>query len=211
MELTKLWSKFNISYILVLPLFNKILKNIKTNNNTNISIQGIFYEYGLLNTYLLNSSSKYTNNLRLLFNKKALLESNLVNKLNVLLTSLLDIIVNCDYIESIKEYPDHILVILKIENKWNTDIEFIINSQYSMVSSEFKDAITYRGNYVLQEDDAINYLYIKNIPAKIAGKHESLEKSIRKIFKVEDSFNLNELFPAFNVKNETFSIPKLLK
>lgn len=211
MELIKLWSKFNISYILVLPLFNNILKNIKTRNNINISIQGIFYEYGLLNTYLLNSYSKYTNNLRLVFDKKKLLESDLVDKLNTPLTSLLDIIVNSEYVQSVKEYPKYIVIILKIEDKWSNDIEHIIKSSYSMVSSEYKNAITYKGNYMLQNDDMINYLYIKNIPAKIAGKHESLEKSIREIFKVEDTFVLNELFPEFDIKKETFSLSKLLK
>ena len=211
MELIKLWSKFNISYILVLPLFNKILKNIKTRNNTNISIQGIFYEYGLLNSYLLNSLSKYTNNLRLVFDKKKLLESNLVDKLNTPLTSLLDIIVNSEYIESVKEYPNHIVIILKIDDKWSNDIRHIINSSYSLVTSEYKDAITYKGNYILQDDDAINYLYIKNIPAKIAGKHASLEKSIREIFNIDDKVILDELFPQFDVKKETFLLPKILK
>ena len=211
MELIKLWTKVNISNIIVLPLINKILKNIKTRNNTNISIQGIFYEYGLLNSYLLNSLSKYTNNLRLVFDKKKLLESNLVDKLNTPLTSLLDIIVNSEYIESVKEYPNHIVIILKIDDKWSNDIRHIINSSYSLVTSEYKDAITYKGNYILQDDDAINYLYIKNIPAKIAGKHASLEKSIREIFNIDDKVILDELFPQFDVKKETFLLPKILK
>ena len=74
MELEKIWKTYNISFILILPLFKNIIQHIKTKNNYNVSIHSLFCEYGLINCYLLNSKSEYDGHLKLVFSKNKILK-----------------------------------------------------------------------------------------------------------------------------------------
>jgi hypothetical protein len=206
MEIEKIWKQFNISFILVLPLFKGIIENIKTKENYNISIHSLFYEYGLINCYLLNNKSKYNGYLRLVFKKESILVCDLLDKLDKPIASLLDLIISSKYFDTIKDTDDYIIIYLKIDNKWNKDIKHIINSQYSKVSSEYKNYITYTGMYSLSENDIINYLYLKNIPAKIIIKHKSLQDNIISIFNYDSKDDLPEVFTSFDIKKESLNL-----
>lgn len=202
MELEKIWKNFNISFILVLPLFKDILNNIKTKQGYNISIHSLFYEYGLLNCYLLDSNSKYTGTIRLLFEKSKILESTLVNNIDKPVNSLLDLLINSKYFYNIKNYEKYIIIYLKIDEVWEEDIHQIIRSNYSKVSQEYKNCILYKGEYELINNNTINYLYLKNIPAKITSKHKSLEDDIKNLFNISSELEIKELFPEFNENNK---------
>jgi hypothetical protein len=210
MELERIWKNFNISFILVLPLFKDILENIKTKQGYSISIHSLFYEYGLLNCYLLNNNSKYTGTIRLLFEKSKILESTLVNNIDKPVNSLLDLLINSKYFYDIKNYEKYIIIYLKIDKIWEKDIYQIMKSNYSKVSQEYKNRILYKGEYELINDSTINYLYLKNIPAKITSKHKSLENDIKNLFKISSEIEVQELFPEFNENNkESINILKL--
>lgn len=208
MELEKIWKTYNISFILILPLFKNIIQHIKTKNNYKVSIHSLFCEYGLINCYLLNSKSEYDGYLKLVFSKNKVLTNDLLDKIDKPVASLLDLLISSKYFYTLKELENYVIIYLKIDNYWEKDITHIMNSEYSKVSKEYKEFITYRGSYVMSDDDIINYLYLKNIPAKIIIKHESLHDIIKKVFKVDKSFRLEEVFIGFSKEKESLIINK---
>lgn len=209
MEVEKIWNKFNISFILVLPLFKDIVSNIKSKDNHNISIHSLFYEYGLINCYLLNNSSRYDKCLRLVFNKKTIIDCDLLDKVDKPVANLLDLIIGSEYFYTLKDIDNYIIIYLKIDSKWDKDIKLIMKSQYSKVSSEYKDYVTYAGYYQLLSDDIVNYIYLKNIPAKILLKHQSLQDIIIEIFNIPKNSDLPEVFPEFSRVKETLDLNNL--
>jgi len=208
MELEKIWKTYNISFILILPLFKNIIQHIKTKNNYNVSIHSLFCEYGLINCYLLNSKSEYDGYLKLVFSKNKVLTNDLLDKIDKPVASLLDLLISSKYFYTLKELENYVIIYLKIDNHWEKDITHIMNSEYSKVSKEYKEFITYKGSYVMSDDDIINYLYLKNIPAKIIIKHESLHDIIKKVFKVDKSFQLEEVFIGFSKEKESLILNK---
>lgn len=208
MELEKIWKTYNISFILILPLFKNIIQHIKTKNNYNVSIHSLFCEYGLINCYLLNSKSEYDGYLKLVFSKNKVLTNDLLDKIDKPVASLLDLLISSKYFYTLKELENYVIIYLKIDDCWKKDIMHIMNSEYSKVSEEYKEFITYKGSYIMSDDDIINYLYLKNIPAKILIKHESLHEIIRKIFNIDKSFELDEVFIQFSKEKESLIINK---
>ena len=94
---------------------------------------------------------------------------------------------------------------LKIDNRWLKDIQLIEESNYSKVSKEYKEEVLYQGVYELSDEPIIDYIYIKNIPAKILNKHESLLTAINEIFKTSyELHQVDNLFDEFNIKKETY-------
>jgi len=207
MELEKIWNTYNISFILILPIFNKIFHGIKSKNNHNISVYTLFSKCGLINTYLLNDKGKYNNNIRLLFDKKLLLSCNIKEDVDKPVTNLLDILTNSEYFSTLIEMDDYIVIFLNIGDFWEKDIQLIMNSEYSKVSDEYYNYVIHKGIYSLAENDIINYIFIKNIPAKIIKKHEDLEKQIHKIFNSNEK--LEELFPKFDVEKESLILKNI--
>lgn len=206
MIIEKIWKNYNISFILILPLYKDIIRNIKDKNDYNITIQSLFYNCGLINTYLLNTKGEFDKTLKLVFKKDMLLNSNLTDVLNKPVSNLLDLILSSKYFNTIRDTEDHLIIYLDIDNKWLKDIDKIVQGKYTEVSNEYKKFITYEGTYKLSGDDLIDYLYISNLPAKITNKHNSLEKLIKDIFKVEETEILDEVFPIFDRKKETLNL-----
>lgn len=209
MEIEKIWNKFNISFILILPLFKNILSSIKTIDNYNISIHSLFYEYGLINCYLLNNKLEYDKCLRLVFDKKKVLVCDLLDKIDKPVASLLDLLISSEYFYTLKDLDNYIVVYLKIDSKWNKDISYIMKSQYSKVSTDYKNYIMYKGMYSISSDEIINYLYLKNIPAKIIVKHQSLQDAIIDIFNMSKDSELPEVFPEFSREKEALILTNL--
>ncbi len=209
MELTKIWERFNISFILILPLFKGIIDNIKSKDNHNISIHSLFYEYGLINCYLLDKNLHYDGTIKLVFDKKKVLICDLLDKIDKPLASLLDVLISNKYFVTIRDVDDYIIIYLKVDKIWDKDIKYIIKSKYSKVSEDFKDFITYKGSYSLSSNTIINYLYLKNVPAKIVIKHKSLQEAILDIFKMPKDSDLPEVFPEFSKERESLDINNL--
>jgi hypothetical protein len=205
MELEKIWMKFNVSFILILPIFSDIIKHIKSKDGYNISIHSLFYSAGLLNTFRFETPESNINCLKLVFDKNKLLNYTLYDVVNKPIKSLLDLITCSRYFVNLKMDDDLIIIYLKIDNRWLKDIQLIEESNYSKVSKEYKEEVLYQGVYELSDEPIIDYIYIKNIPAKILNKHESLLTAINEIFKTSyELHQVDNLFDEFNIKKETY-------
>lgn len=205
MEIEKIWKKFNISFILILPIFNDIVRYIKSKDGYNISIHSLFYSAGLINTYRFESPESNIDCLKLVFNKEQLLHYTLYDVIDKPIKSLLDLITCSSYFVNLKISDKYIVIYLKIEDKWKNDITFIEKSDYTKVSKRFKDEVLYEGVYELGDDDVINYIYIKNLPAKIVNKHKSLLTIINEIFNTSHEIHeIDNLFDEFNKEKETY-------
>lgn len=200
----ELWDKCNVSTVLILPLFSDILKNIRsTDNNAEYSIHGLFYDCGLVNAFLFEEDVIYDNTLKLLFEKDKLMNSEIF--INRPIPTLFDLIINSKYFKKVKVDGEFIIIYLKIDRKWDNDIKEIISSNYSKVSEEYKKLLLLKGTKVLSSSKIIDYLFLKNIPAKIVYKSNKLEDVLKEIFSYTDPID-GEYFIRFNFLNETLDI-----
>lgn len=202
-----LYTKYNVSFLFVLPLFKDIINNIKDKSNRKYNIHGLFCDCGLLNTYLLNSTGEFNNIFTLVFDQKTLLNVTLTDKMNVKVYNLLDLLTNYKYFHNIKNIDDKIFIELVIDKKWNEDIKLIMSSSYSKVSSTYKKEIVNDGRYILSEKENITYLYIENIPAQIMHKTEVARDIIKRLFNIQ-KIEMEEYFNSFSHKKETYSLNK---
>ncbi len=188
MTYRELWNKCTVSSVLILPLFNDILSNVKSKEaNAEYSLQGLCYDNGLINCYLFEKvDDNYDRTLKLLFKKYELCNNEIF--LNKPLPTLFDLLVNCKYFSKINIKEDEVIIYLSIDHKWDNDINKIINSRYSAVSEEYKETIKYFGTKVNSKSEVIDYLFLKNIPAKIVLKHKSLEEVLREILSPESKY-----------------------
>jgi hypothetical protein len=209
MEITNIIKRFNISFVLILPLFRSIISNIKLNKGKSYNIQGLFYECGLINTYLYDKYDLYDGYLRILFDKKKLLSHEIIDENLSKKFSLLELIISSKFFYTLKEYDKYIVIYLKIDEIWSQDITKIIQSHYSKVSDNYKEYVKNIGIYKLTNDDSINYLYITNLPAKIVLKNKKLEDAIKKLYNVDVDLKNCEYFQLFNKEKECLKIKNL--
>lgn len=207
--LENIFKTYNSSFVFVLPLFKDILSNVRSIKKQKFNIHGLFCDYGLINTYLLNSKGEYDGKLRLLFNANKLVNANLENKLDSLSYNLLDVILNSQFFENILRFEDKVIIELKINKEWEEDVKKIMESSYSLVSKKYKDYILNDGKYLLSSDKNINYLYIDNIPAQIVNKTEMMREEIIKTFNLEgNNQDIKEYFNQFLIEKETLQYGK---
>lgn len=209
MELEKIWTKFNISFILILPIFKKLFYNCKHKSGYNVSIHTFLYDIGLIDTYLLDKNSIYHNKLYLLFDKDILINSPKLITKNKLLLDNLELLINFEDFSNIEITDKYIIIALSINDRWKKDIVKIKQSKYSQVSEDYKNFILNKGIYHLSNEPIVNYLAIENVPVKIIKKHLKLEESIKFLFNMNHNEVLSELFPKFNIINESLN-PHLL-
>jgi hypothetical protein len=195
-----IWKKYNVSLVLILPIFQKIIQNITNRYNQKFSIQGLLLENGLINTYLYDYKGYFNGTLKLKFDAEKILDCKLQSKVKNPITNLLDILINNQYFKNVIHRQEYIIIELTIPDEFLEDIQKIENSKYSKVSVNYKKEIEYKGNYILTNDDLVNYLYIENLPAKITGKKKSLEDDILKIFNAQ--IDLNEVYIEFDKTKE---------
>lgn len=205
MDLEKIWMKFNVSFVLILPIFTDIIKHIKSKDGYNISIHSLFYSAGLLNTYRFEKPESNIDCLKLVFDKNKLLHYVLYDVVDKPIKSLLDLITCSRYFVNLKMNDRYVVVYLKIDDIWRRDVELIEKSKYNKVSNEYKEEVLYDGVYELSAEPIIDYIYIKNIPAKILSKHESLLVMINELFNTKYKMDdVEDLFDEFNIKKETY-------
>ena len=209
----EIWNKFNVSTILILPLFYNIISNIRSNKNEKLNILGFFIENGLINTYLFNYYYRNENyhTLSLLFNSEKI-NSTLIIKQKY--PSLLDIIINSEEFLGLTNLGDNVLLTLKIDPKWDYDINKIIEGLYSEVSDGYKKEIVFKGSVKDSKDEMANYIFVNNLPARIVYKSKKLEDALLEIFtdrndKVKDVKNYleGEYYENFNKFKESINIP----
>lgn len=204
-----LWRKYNVSMILVLPLFKDIIENIKIKGSYKLNIQGIFYDAGMINTFLLDENHKYNGNLRIVFNHDSILNYKLYDQNGNEIASLMELLISSEYFKDVKIIDSYLIISLKINEKWNKDIKQIIKSKYTEVSADYKEYVKYKGIYLKHKNKTINYLYLSNIPAKILLKHSTLEVLIQQLFNVP-KLELTEIYKAFSKSEESFNEDSLL-
>jgi hypothetical protein len=200
----ELWNKCNVSTVLILPIFSDLLKNIRsTDNNAEYSIHGLFYDCGLINAYLYEEDVSYDNTLKLLFDRETLMNTQIF--INKPVPTLFDLLVNSKYFKKVKVNGEFIVIYLKIDRKWDNDIKEIISSNYSKVSEKYKELLLLKGSKVLSSNKVIDYLFLKNIPAKIVYKSNKLEDVLKEIFSFSEPID-GEYFIKFNFLNETLDL-----
>lgn len=204
MKYRELWNKCTVSSVLILPLFNDILDNIKAKEeHAEYSLQGLCYDNGLINCYLYeHTGDKYDNTLKLLFDKEQLCNNEIF--INKPIPTLFDLLINCKYFLKLKIENDKVLIYFSIPEMWNNDIEKVVKSQYSKVSEDYKNKIKYFGKKMISKNDIIDYLFLKNIPAKIVLKHESLETVLREILSPNESKYKGEINGEYFIEFDKF-------
>jgi hypothetical protein len=200
----ELWNKCNVSSVLILPIYSDILKNIRSlENNAEYSIHGLFYDCGFLNAFLYEENISFNDTIKLLFNKDELMNNKLF--INKPFTTLFDILINSKYFKGIKNKEEFVIVYFKIDPKWKKDINFIISSNYSNVSEEYKKLLLLKGTKVLSNNKVIDYLFLKNIPAKIVYKSNKLENVLKEILCYSDDIQ-GEYYIKFDINRETLDL-----
>lgn len=203
MEYREIWNKCTVSTVLILPIFENLLGNITTLNNEKYSIYSLFYNCGFKNAYLYTNEDSSGDFLYLLFDKNNL--NNTVLFINKPFYGLLDVIINCKYYQRIISRKKEIILVLKIPENFKDDINKIVNSNYSEVSEDYKNLLKIEGKVVKSNDEHINYLILRNIPARIVYRSEKLEKILRDLLDIQGELH-KELFEEFNKKIETIKI-----
>lgn len=203
MQYKDIWEKYTVSSILILPIFSDIIKNLKTRNDEEYSIHSLFYNCGLINCYLYRKSETSGKYLYLLFEKDKLLKTELF--INKPYETLLDLLLNCKYFINIYQKIDNIVIKLEIDDIFSEDIKIITQSNYSKVSDIYKSRLLLEGRKIKSVNDDINYLMLKNIPAKIVYRSEKLEKTLQEILQYNNKID-GEYFILFKKDKETLVI-----
>lgn len=208
----EIWNKFNVSTILILPLFHNIISNIRSTKNEKLNILGFFIENGLINTYLFNHwyRNEEYHTLSLLFDSEKI-NNTLIIKQKY--PSLLDIIINSEEFLGLTTMDNNVLLTLKINPKWSDDINKIVDGLYSETSNEYKKEIIFKGSVKDSKDEMANYIFVNNLPARIVYKSKKLEDALLEIFtdrsdKIKDVKNYleGEYYVNFNKAKESINI-----
>lgn len=200
----ELWNRCNVSSVLILPIFSDIIKNIRSSDsNAEYTIQGLFYDCGLINAYLYEEDVAYDNTLKLLFDKEVLLNTEIFT--NKPINTLFDLLISYKHFKKIKTDNNFIIIYFEIDSKWNSDINHIVSSNYSKVSEEYRKLLLLKGVKVLSKNKVIDYLFLKNIPAKIVYKSNKLETVLKEILSYNEEIK-GEYFIKFNILNETLDL-----
>lgn len=197
-----IWKKYNISTIMILPIFKDITKNIK---NKTGAIQFPFIqlclEYGLINTYLYKRG-KFDNKLYLRFKKEEFIKNKKLT--NSKYTSLCELIIDCNYYANLEMVNDDIIIGLHIPVEYLPDINLIIEGKYSKVSDQYKQEINInQANVPVSYNPEIIYIMTMNLAYGISMKSNIIKKDLEKEFKVIIT-NKEELFEKFNKEKEDF-------
>lgn len=197
--------KYNISTLLILPLFNKFAKTLYTANNNQHNIFSLLFDRGLVKAYLFTEGEellKDSYTLKLLF-KKGLVSKAIDNTNNH--HNLLDILVHHKFITNYKNLNKHILIELIIPEKYSPDVKKIINSNYSEVSKEYKECVSMSGMNVIPTDETNLFMLVNNLPLSIVNKSNKLVTYINQIYKTNiNKEEIKELLPIFDLKKETY-------
>jgi hypothetical protein len=182
--LRNILKKFNVSLIMILPLFWRITQSVKSRREGVVyPFVQLAFEYGLLNTFLYKES-KFDGNLYLLFDREKFIKN--IGITNSLYFSICELVVDSPYYNRMEIYNDYILIGLKIPDEYLTDIPIVESGLYSKLSPEYKDELFIRkkvqsvpvsrsgyGTYILCNDLAyaisVKDLYIKEELDDIIG------------------------------------------
>lgn len=202
--LKDIWKNYNISTVMLLPLFNDIYKGIKSTGKSNVeyTFLQLCFEYGLINTYLHTEGK--THYLILKF------DVNEVNQNNNLTASKYysfnDLIIDSKEFTYVRNINDkEVLYYLKIPAKFSKDIELIRQSKYSETSDEFKNAIRVKGEKIPKTSNEIGvFIAASNLGFSICMKHKFIKQFVEDLVGRQLDENM-ELYTAYDPDKETLN------
>ncbi len=198
----KIWKKFNVSTIMILPLFwNATEHIIARKSKVRFPFIQLCIEYGLINTYLYKNG-KYDNKLYLEFDKEEFTKDK--NLTTSPYTSILELLINYNMYAGLEMNNDTVLIALHIPVEFREDIKIIEESKYSKLSDEYKSELHIKQNSVpLTKNEFAMYVASKNLGYAISMKSDNIKKEIEKELKMTITRD-DEYYERFNKVKENY-------
>lgn len=198
----KVWRKYNVSTILILPIFNMYLKHIKFRDKQH-TIYSLFFANGLVNAFLYDEEDKeeqeVPDTLKVVF-KFDEIKQQISNDNNYY--NLLDIL-NFELVHKTVKIDQYIVIYLRIPQEFKDDIKHIVNSKYSLVSREYKVASDTAGEkLLLLNKDIIDYLILNNFSLRVLIKSNKMKECIKEVFNFDKELGDEESYEYFCLFNK---------
>lgn len=217
--LREVWKNYNVSCVMVLPLFNTITDDIRYKNtaHTGYPFTQLCIDYDLEDTYLYADESKeFDGYLYLCFN------SDLVTK-NLSLTnskyySLFEMIVDSGFYSSdnLIKISDSgkIIIPLKVPKRFYKDIKKIEKSQYSKLSKAYKNEIKIKCKRIPQLEGVISsigsYISKSDLAYAISVRGIHVKEELEKFLNTKIHLD-SEVYPVLNKNNEVLEYKNIYK
>jgi hypothetical protein len=205
----EIWRKYNVSTIMILPIFWRISKNINSKKeDIHFPFLQLAFEYGLINTFLYKNK-KDNNTLYLLFDKQQFITDKQLTKSPYY--SMCELLLDCEYYDSLEMYNDYVLFGLKIPEEYLDDIEKITEGKYSLVSEKYKEELHFKTktSHIPYTDNKTAIYIIKyDLPFAVTVKGIRLKDELDEVMKIDLSTDM-EFYSKFNPEKENFT-PKAL-
>lgn len=216
MSIREVWNKYNVSTIMVLPLFWKVNENIYAKGGAKLKFPFVqlVFEYGLLNTYLYRNN-KYKKSLFLLFDREIF--STPRNITDSKYNSMAELLFDSEYYQGLEVSENLVIIRLKIPGQFLDDIQYIENSEYSKLSKEYKKEIQIKGTrrkrgMTVPKDDSLNelahYMATNNLGNAIARKALHIKKELEELLGINLT-DSDEYYQAFNRISENLNRQKI--
>lgn len=203
MLFNKILNEYNVSTILILPLFTKYTDKINIGKHK-YTIFSLLMDNGLLDCYLYDEDDdpkQIPKTLKLLFDVSKI-RNQFIN--DSYYYNILDFFNHIGIVDKIKVNEKYLVIYLTIEDEFKDDINHIINSNYSKVSDNYKKACNLAGNRILSKNlKDVNFIIYNNIPYKILHKSRKIYECLKEIFNITFEYDKNiEYFCGFNTDKE---------
>ena len=202
--LRDVWKTFNVSLVMVLPIFWEITNNVfSKREKIKYPFNQLVLEYGLIDTFLLKNG-KFDGKLYLLFDKEQF-----VSNKNVTLSSyfsICELLVDSSYFGSIEIFNDCILVGLNVPDKYHMDIRTILSGSYSTLTSEYKQELYFRKRierYPSGTNKLAEYIIANDLAYAISIKDIQLRDELKDIIGYDKY--IDEYFPSPDINKEDFT------
>lgn len=202
--LKEVWGNYNISTVMVLPLFWKISHDVLSKREgIRFPFLQLAFEYGLINTFLFKDGVM-DGNLYLLFKKEDILKNLELTRSDHL--SLFDLISSSEYYSYLENIDNFVLIGLKIPSQYLSDIDKIIAGKYSEISKEYKNEIYLKNKYThipITNHKVAVYMLTNDLAYAISIKALHLKRDLDEALGIDLDSNM-EFFNIINLDNENF-------
>ncbi len=197
------WKKFNVSTILIAPLFDEITNNVfaKYNQKLKIPFIQLCIEYGLKNTYLYKNK-KHDGCLYFVFDKRDFISDRQLS--TSCYKSMCELLTDCKYFQNLEITSEEVIIGLTIPEKFLIDIIVIQEGAYSKVSEEYKKKLRITQTHIPKTpNDLARYVARSNLGYCIVSKHPSVKASLEKLLKT--TLKDGEYYEKFSEKKENLA------
>jgi len=199
--LRDIWKNFNVSLVMVLPIFWQITDNVfSKREKIKYPFVQLVMECGLLNTFLFRNR-KYEGILYLLFDKEKFNKEQDVTLSKYY--SVCELLVDCEQFHSLELHNDYVVVGLKIPEKYDPDIYKIMDGYYRFLSKDYKDELYFRkriARYPNGENKLATYIIANDLAYAISIKDVGLRDELKDIIGYD--VHVDELYPAMEKSKE---------